>query len=78
MKKYIFTIIILISFNMISFSETTKTVSNKTSSLNVLNKQLKGFEADYLSKKEFRQQVKQKKIWGIPLALASVPLVRLC
>ncbi len=66
MKKYIFTLIILISFNMVSFSETTKNERNKTTTIEQLySKQLNGYEADYLTKKEFRLQVKQKKIWGI-------------
>jgi hypothetical protein len=66
MKKYIFTLIILLSCNIFCFTKPTKIESTKASSaINILNKQLKGFEADYLTKKEFRQQVKQKKFWGI-------------
>ena len=66
MKNCIFTLIIIQSCNMICFSKTTKAESTKaSSSTKVLNEHLKGFEADYLSKKEFRLQVKQKKIWGI-------------
>ncbi len=66
MKKCVLTLIIILSCNMICFSKTTKAESTKaSSSKKVLNEHLNGFEADYLSKKEFRQQVKQKKFWGI-------------
>ena len=50
----------------ICFTKPTKIDNTKASSaIIILNKQLKGFEADYLTKKNFRLQVKQKKIWGI-------------
>ena len=66
MKNYTLTLIIILLCSIISFSKITKVESSKeTLSINLLNEHLKGFEADYLSKKEFRLQVKQKKFWGI-------------
>ncbi|MCX6185843.1 MAG: hypothetical protein NTU43_02450 [Bacteroidetes bacterium] len=79
MKNYIFTFLLLIVSSSICLAKTAKTEHAKNSiTKQIFSKQLKGYEADYLTKNEFRLNIKQKKIWGIPLALASVPLVRLC
>ncbi len=44
---------------------TIKSEVKKVEEITVLNKELKGFEADYLTKVEFRKQVKEhKQIFG--------------
>jgi hypothetical protein len=66
MKNFIFTLVLLITYSSFCSAKTIKTERSKTTDVNHLfSKQLKGYEADYLTKREFRLQVKQKKIWGI-------------
>ncbi len=66
MKNFIFSLLLLITYSTFCSAKTIKTERSKTTDVEqIFSKQLKGYEADYLTKKEFRLQVKQKKIWGI-------------
>ena len=65
--KYIKQLALLIGILMIcqinTFAKTQKISKQKTTT--TLKQSLKGFEADYLTNKAFKEKVKNKKIWGI-------------
>ena len=74
--KLLVIILLLLGFGITK----TKSESKKVEETQLLSKELKGFEADYLTKAEFRKQVKEhKKIfgWFIDLVVNWVTLCKI-